>query len=157
MYTRMGLLVGPIFGEVTLGGNEVDTLGIRQFFYWLTANCSTVRQFWGQHWNLPVHTMLVEGVYVPVKKWGLSTAAASMMVFLVSGLGHVYSLNALACPVWTQLCMMVFFAIQPAVIAVEKNAGIKHPAFVFFALSLLMVFFVEPLLYVVGYGFLNLD
>jgi hypothetical protein len=159
-YTSLGLLVDPIFGTIELRENNDKSppflATFKRFFFHVTSNCSTVRQFWGQHWNIPVHVMLVEGVYIPMKRRGWSTSAASFSVFVVSGLGHVYSLNALACPMWTQLCMMVFFVVQPILIHIEKLFVIRHPAFVFGSLSLLLCFFVEPLLFVVGYGFTNL-
>ena len=42
------------------------------------------------------------------------------------------------------------------IILIEKAYGFYHPAFVFFSVSLVACFFVEPLLFVIGYGFTNL-
>mmetsp|Transcript_19077 Transcript_19077/g.41302 ORF Transcript_19077/g.41302 Transcript_19077/m.41302 type:complete len:476 (+) Transcript_19077:62-1489(+) len=50
--------------------------------------------FWGRRWNVLVHAVMKRGVYKPVRKYSSSPMAASLAVFVASGLFHEWLVHA---------------------------------------------------------------
>ncbi|KAL7510199.1 hypothetical protein ACHAXN_008206 [Cyclotella atomus] len=55
---------------------------------------SSPSDFWGRRWNLVVHSVMKRGVYKPVRKYLDSSIAASLLVFIASGLFHEWLVHA---------------------------------------------------------------
>lgn len=55
---------------------------------------SSPSDFWGRRWNLIVHSVMKRGVYKPVRKYLDSSIAASLLVFIASGLFHEWLVHA---------------------------------------------------------------
>jgi len=56
----------------------------------------SVREFWGERWNILIHTALKNGVYKPLRwKCSVPRAGASIATFLASGAFHEWILYLL--------------------------------------------------------------
>lgn len=52
---------------------------------------STIRELWGEKWNLPVQRLLQRAVYIPARKRNVFKLYAVLLTFLASGLLHEYN------------------------------------------------------------------
>lgn len=65
---------------------EVTRFGDRDFYkdWW---NASDLEEYW-RTWNMPVHRWMLRHIYHPAVRQGLPKAAAMILVFFVSAVGH---------------------------------------------------------------------
>ena len=87
-------------------------------------SAETVSEIW-LGWNLPVQRLLGNSVYLPLRKKGVPRSVAKLIVFLVSGLGHIYPCYVAGLS-YTQISfMMLFFVAQVVLIMIESVLGIR--------------------------------
>ena len=99
-----------------------------------------------------MNRLLVDGVFNPLKG-KVPKFAAALVVFAVSGMGHLYACNATGMPTWTQLCMFSFFIVQPLFIFLQRKITVlRGPVWTFLFLLSSAPLFTEPLLYLFGMG-----
>jgi hypothetical protein len=92
--TSMSLEVGSVgigLAISVLTGIETMDLNINP----LTSSQSP-SDFWGNRWNRLVSSALKRGVFIPLRKAGLSRPMAAMGTFLASGLLHEYIILVIA-------------------------------------------------------------
>eukprot|EP00438_Fugacium_kawagutii_P001694 Skav202608 [mRNA] locus=scaffold2348:169098:170192:+ [translate_table: standard] len=105
----------------------------------------TVKDFWRQ-WDLPVQRMLAQGVFRPLRKFGISTGLAVFAVFLVSGLGHTWPLMCVGAGGKQVAMMLMFFVSQIIPMKLESFLHIESRGWVYAVELLLSPLFVLPLL-----------
>ncbi len=84
----------------------------------------SIAEFWGRRWNRVVGSWLRANLYTPMARRGMKTGAP-LMVFLASGLLHVYITWA-ALDIAAGALMGVFFLLQPMLIATERIFGVER-------------------------------
>lgn len=100
------------------------------------GSATSPSDFWGQRWNLVIHSVLKGGVYKPVRSMGYSPIVGVMATFFASGLFHewlVFGLCTSACkldPAMSRSCYhpqyggsMAFFTWQAMLLAGEFTLG----------------------------------
>ena len=99
-----------------------------------------------------MNRLLVDGVFNQLKG-KVPKFAAALVVFAVSGMGHLNACNATGMPTWTQLCMFSFFIVQPLFIFLQRKITVlRGPVWTFLFLLSSAPLFTEPLLYLFGMG-----
>jgi len=86
LFFQQGLSVGD-----AVFGNAIQTvLGykVKQTMRNPMLEATSPSDFWGRRWNVLVHSVMKRGVYKPVRKYSSSPVAASLAVFIASGLFH---------------------------------------------------------------------
>ena len=124
----------------TLG---LDVNSIMSATFWKSE---TVSEIW-LGWNLPVQRLLGGGVYKPLRKCGVSGNIARLVVFLISGLGHIYPCMVAGLNSTQILLMMSFFAFQVVLVSVEKIFGLRSRIWSIGIEICLSPLFVMPVLY----------
>ena len=107
----------------------------------------TVSDLW-LAWNLPVQRLLLRSVYLPLRRRaGLPRVPAKLAVFTVSGCCHLWPCFCAGLS-WDQLgCMMLFFVVQPALVAVEGALGLHSRVWAIGVELCCLPLFVLPLLH----------
>jgi len=142
--------VQKVFGEVPV----VGAVGrCRAWMLWLMGNCTSLRQFWGSMWNQPVHRLLADGVYRPLRAAKCHPQLCVLMVFGTSGAGHLYAINAMGMPLWAQVSILSFFLVQPLLLELERRLEIRGEVPLFLMLTSFACLFVEPMLFCCSFGF----
>jgi len=86
LFFQQGLAIGD-----AVFGNAIQTvLGykVKQMMRNPMLEATSPSDFWGRRWNVLVHSVMKRGVYKPVRKYSSSAVAASLAVFVASGLFH---------------------------------------------------------------------
>jgi Membrane bound O-acyl transferase family len=78
---------GLIAGTMLLTGLKCETVMENPLM-----QSSSLTELWGKKWNKLVEGVLKRGVYIPLRKSGLSKIPASFGTFLASGLFHEWLL-----------------------------------------------------------------
>ena len=91
--------------------------------------------------------LLASGVYQPLRKIGLPRPFASVCVFAVSGIGHIYPCYCAGLG-WREIgCMMLFFVVQVILMALESVLKIQSRVWAIGIELLLSPLFVMPVLF----------
>ena len=122
-----------------------NQLGVQSIFGPGLWQSRTVRDFWRQ-WNLPVQRMLVQGVFRPLCKVGISADLSGFAVFVISGLGHAWPLLCVGARSKQVVMMMMFFVSQIIPMKLESLLRIESRPWVYAVEILMSPLFVLPLL-----------
>ena len=106
----------------------------------------TVKEIW-KGWNLPVQRLLGSGVYLPLRKVGISRPVARLLVFVVSGMGHVYPCYVAGLSLHLISFMMIFFIVQVLLVSFEDVVGIRSGVWCIGIEIVLSPLFVMPVLF----------
>jgi hypothetical protein len=122
--------------------NGIAVTSIMKGTFW---SAKTVGDIW-LGWNLPVQRLLSRGVYLPLRKRGVSRSLSRFAVFFISGMGHVYP--CVVCGLThTQITfMMLFFVAQVALITFENAVGLRSGVWCIGIEILLSPLFVLPVM-----------
>lgn len=122
-----------------------NQLGVQSIFGPGLWQSRTVRDFWRQ-WNLPVQRMLVQGVFRPLCKSGISADLSGFAVFLISGLGHAWPLVVVGARNKQVVMMLMFFVSQIIPMKLESMLRIESHPWVYAVEIIMSPLFVLPLL-----------
>jgi len=53
----------------------------------------SLKQCWGEKWNMPIKTLLKRTVYIPARQQGWSSRTSAILTFCASGVLHEYNFN----------------------------------------------------------------
>jgi len=121
LYVHFGARWGAGFFLILAWFNVMDAM-VRSLHFWCDGHeirslcqdpwsATTLKEFWGKRWNLPIQELLTKGVYLPINrlKWlPMRKVIGKVMVFVVSGLGHTYAVSCGGEP-WLHLAAMCAF------------------------------------------------
>ena len=122
-----------------------NQLGVQSIFGPGLWQSRTVKDFW-RKWNLPVQRMLVQGVFRPLCKFGISADISGFVVFLISGLGHAWPLLCVGARNKQVAMMLLFFVSQIIPMKLESKLRIQSCRWVYAVEILMSPLFVLPLL-----------
>jgi hypothetical protein len=106
----------------------------------------TVQEIW-KGWNLPIQRLLGRGVYKPLRKLGIPRSLASLIVFVVSGVGHIYPCYCAGLSFVQIGFMMLFFVVQVILVTLESVLGFKSRVWCIGIEILLSPLFVMPVMF----------
>lgn len=87
----------------------------------------SLREAWGERWDLPVQLFLKRSVYVPSRKAGISPGTAVILTFFVSGLLHEYTFSIHNYVAYKPGLATVFFTLMGLLMIAEKYLSEKCP------------------------------
>lgn len=93
-------------------------------FYCDWWNANNIDTFW-RTWNMPVHKWCVRHLYIPIVEMGFSSAAASIIVFLISAFFHEYlvSIPLQTFKIWAFMGMMGQIPLSTISKFMERKCG----------------------------------
>lgn len=87
----------------------------------------SIREFWGQRWNVSISRALRAGVFEPLHASGrFSKSFALMASFVMSGVVHAVQIAAWRAPTEDMVSAALFFVVQAPLIAVERAIGVHQ-------------------------------
>lgn len=105
--------------------SELTRFGDRRFYldWW---NAVSIRDYW-QKWNQPVHNWLLRHMYKPLRKSGISSTIAGLIVFVFSGIVHEYLIITPIGIPWNGLVSAGFILQLPLIIFTDTEYVKKRP------------------------------
>ena len=91
--------------------------------------------------------LLGSGVYLPLRKVGISRPVTRLLVFVVSGMGHVYPCYVAGLSLHLISFMMIFFIVQVLLVSFEDVVGIRSGVWCIGIEIVLSPLFVMPVLF----------
>jgi hypothetical protein len=79
----------------------------------------SVKEAWGERWNLPVQLFLKRSVYVPARNAGRSRVQAVLLTFFSSGLLHEYNFSMHNYTAYQPGCATAFFLAMGVMVVFE--------------------------------------
>jgi len=80
----------------------------------------SVREAWGERWNVPVHTLLKRAIYIPARRRGVPVLPAALLTFFCSGLLHEYNFSVHDAGFYAPGHATVFFMLMGGVMLLEE-------------------------------------
>lgn len=120
---------------------------------------ASVNEFWAKRWNPAASVLFRSFCFKPLARQGV--AVATFVTFILSAIGHAL-LVFMAIGEWNlSLACGAFFLVQPVFIMIEHSMKITRwrlaarRAWTLFVLALTSPLFVEPLLQIIGRGWVK--
>lgn len=116
----------------------------------------SMREGWGQKWNLSVQILLKRNVYIPCRKVGIGREMSTVLTFMASGFLHEYTFSIHNTVAYRMGEATIFFTMMGIIILVEgaiasaipnqvQEIFEKVPSSVLSTTMVLMVAFAVPL------------
>jgi diacylglycerol O-acyltransferase-1 len=104
---------------------ELTRFGDRRFYldWW---NAVSIRDYW-QKWNQPVHNWLLRHMYKPMRKVGIASTTAGLLVFIFSGIVHEYLIITPIGAKWSGLVSSGFILQLPLIMITDTEFVKKRP------------------------------
>uniref|UniRef100_A0A7S2MZK1 Wax synthase domain-containing protein n=1 Tax=Helicotheca tamesis TaxID=374047 RepID=A0A7S2MZK1_9STRA len=80
----------------------------------------SMRECWGERWDLPVQLFLKRTFYIPARRAGIPSYAAGLMTFVASGLLHEYNFFVHNPGSYEKGLATLFFSIMGLLIIIER-------------------------------------
>ena len=104
---------------------ELTRFGDRKFYldWW---NAVSIRDYW-QKWNQPVHNWLLRHMYKPLRKVGITSTTAGLLVFIFSGIVHEYLIITPIGAKWSGLVSSGFILQLPLIMITDTEFVKRRP------------------------------